>query len=127
MAIATQEQTVVDGVPKQHYIGGVWRDGTDGATIDVIDPATEEVLCAVADATPADAMAALDAAVEAQAAWRASTPNLRSEILWHAFEALNDQHAFLRLPVRGADGATVTPSPTPRSRTVVESQSSRSV
>ena len=66
MAIATQEQTVVDKVEKQLYIGGEWRDAAGGGTLEVIDPATEEALCEVADATPDDAMAALDAAVEAQ-------------------------------------------------------------
>lgn len=97
MAIATQEQTIVDSVPKQLYIGGEWRDGSGGETIDVLDPATEEVLCAVADATAEDAMSALDSAVAAQAEWRASTPNLRSEILYRAFEALNERADELAL------------------------------
>jgi succinate-semialdehyde dehydrogenase/glutarate-semialdehyde dehydrogenase len=91
MAIATQEQVIVDKVPKRLYVGGEWRDAGGGGTIEVIDPATEEVLCEVADATPEDAMAALDAAVAAQGEWAASTPNDRSEILWHAFEKLNER------------------------------------
>ena len=44
MAIATNEQQVVDSVPKQLYIGGEWRDGSEGGTIEVEDPATQEVL-----------------------------------------------------------------------------------
>ncbi len=88
MAIATQEQQIVDKVRKQLYIGGEWRDGSGGDTIAVIDPATEESLGEVADATPEDAKAALDAAVEKRQEWAASTPNERSEILWHAFELL---------------------------------------
>ncbi len=91
MAIATQEQQIVDKVRKQLYIGGEWRDGSGGDTIAVIDPATEEALCEVADATPEDAMAALDAAVAMRREWAGSTPNERSEILWHAFERLNER------------------------------------
>ncbi len=36
------------------------------------NPADGEVLCEIADASPADGMAALDAAVEAQASWGAT-------------------------------------------------------
>jgi succinate-semialdehyde dehydrogenase/glutarate-semialdehyde dehydrogenase len=89
MAISIEMHEVVAGVPKQLFIGGEWRDGS--GTIDIIDPSTEEVLCAVADASPDDARAALDAAVAAQAEWAASTPDSRSEILWRAFERLNEQ------------------------------------
>ncbi len=68
MSIATKEQTVVDAVEKQLYIGGEWRDGSGGGTLEVEDPATGEALCEVADATPGDAVAALDAAVDAAGA-----------------------------------------------------------
>jgi succinate-semialdehyde dehydrogenase / glutarate-semialdehyde dehydrogenase len=91
MAIATQEQQVVDQVEKRLYIGGEWRDATGGGTIEVIDPATEEPICEVADATPDDAMAALDAAVETQAEWGSSAPNDRAGILWKAFELLMER------------------------------------
>ena len=89
MSIATtDEQTVVDAVEKRLYIGGEWRDASGGATLEVIDPATEEPIAEVADATPDDAMAALDAAAEKQKEWRGSAPNDRAGILWKAFELL---------------------------------------
>jgi succinate-semialdehyde dehydrogenase / glutarate-semialdehyde dehydrogenase len=91
MAIATQEQQVVDTVEKRLYIGGEWRDSSSGDTLAVEDPATGEALCEVADATPEDATAALDAAVDKQQEWAASAPNERGEILWRAFEALNER------------------------------------
>ena len=59
MAIATSEQSVVDSVPHQLYIGGEWRDGSAAARSPVEDPATGETLAEVADATPEDAEAAL--------------------------------------------------------------------
>jgi succinate-semialdehyde dehydrogenase / glutarate-semialdehyde dehydrogenase len=91
MSIATEEQTVVEKVQKKLFIGGEWRDATGGGTLEVIDPATEEAICEVADATPGDAMAALDAAVEAQKEWGSSAPNDRAGILWNAFELLMER------------------------------------
>ncbi len=110
MAIATQEQQVVDDVPKQLYIAGEWRDAAGGETIDVEDPATGEVLCQVADATPEDAQAALGAAHEKQAEWAATAPNERSEILHSAFEALNDQAGELALLMTLEMGKTLAES-----------------
>jgi succinate-semialdehyde dehydrogenase/glutarate-semialdehyde dehydrogenase len=85
-----QEQQTVDSVPKQLLIGGEWRDGGGGGTLAVEDPSTGEALCEIADATPEDATAALDAAVEAQPGWAATPPAERGEILWRAFEALGE-------------------------------------
>jgi succinate-semialdehyde dehydrogenase / glutarate-semialdehyde dehydrogenase len=91
MSVATEEQTVVDSVGKQLYIGGEWRDASDGETLAVEDPATAETLCEVADATPDDAAAALDAAVSMQKEWGDTAPNERGEILWKAFEKLSER------------------------------------
>ena len=91
MSIATEEQTVVEKVQKKLFIGGEWRDATGGGTLAVIDPATEEPLCEVADGTPEDAMAALDAAVETQKEWAGSAPNDRAGVLWKAFELLTER------------------------------------
>jgi succinate-semialdehyde dehydrogenase/glutarate-semialdehyde dehydrogenase len=90
MAVATEEQAVIERVPKQLWIGGEWRDGSAG-TLPVEDPATGETICDVADATPEDAISALDAAVAAQPDWAATPPNERSEILHRAFLALNER------------------------------------
>jgi succinate-semialdehyde dehydrogenase/glutarate-semialdehyde dehydrogenase len=97
MSIATREQAVVDGVEKRLYIGGEWRDASGGQTLAVQDPATGESIGEVADATPDDAMAALDAAVAKQAEWAATPPNERAEILWRAFEMLNERADDLAL------------------------------
>jgi succinate-semialdehyde dehydrogenase / glutarate-semialdehyde dehydrogenase len=91
MSIAAEEHTVVDKVQKQLYIGGEWRDASGGGTLEVIDPATEEPLCEIADGTPEDAAAALDAAVAKRAEWAASPPNDRAGILWKAFELLMER------------------------------------
>jgi succinate-semialdehyde dehydrogenase/glutarate-semialdehyde dehydrogenase len=83
----SQEQQILDEVPKQLYIGGQWRDGGKG-TLAVEDPATGETLCQVADATTDDARAALDAAVAAGPDFASHPPRERGEILRRAFEAI---------------------------------------
>ena len=97
MAIATNEQTVVDQVEKHLYIGGEWIDASEGRTLPVEDPATGEPLCEVADANPADALRALDAAVDAQADWAKVPPIDRGEILRRSFEKLTERADELAL------------------------------
>jgi succinate-semialdehyde dehydrogenase/glutarate-semialdehyde dehydrogenase len=97
MSIATQEHSVIDTVEKRLFIGGEWRDAGEGATLGVEDPATGETLCEIADATPADATAALDSAVAAQPQWGATAPNERSEILYRVFQKLNERADDLAL------------------------------
>ncbi len=84
----TQEQAALEAVPNQLFVGGAWRDAGGGETFAVEDPATGEPLVEVADATPQDAVAALDAAVAVQAEWAAHPPRERGEILRRAFEAI---------------------------------------
>jgi succinate-semialdehyde dehydrogenase/glutarate-semialdehyde dehydrogenase len=81
------EKQVLDGTPKQLYIGGDWRDGAKG-TLGVEDPATGQSLCEIADASPDDAKAALDAAVAAAESWAQHPPRERGEILRRAFELI---------------------------------------
>ena len=97
MSIATSEQTVVDSVNKQLYIGGEWRDASGGGTLPVEDPSTAEALCEVADATPEDAVSALDAASEAQAEWAKHPPRERAEILRRAFQKMVERTDELAL------------------------------
>jgi len=89
MSITTDnESAVVQAAPNQLFIGGEWRDASGGATLAVEDPSTGETLVAVADATPDDAKAALDAAVAVQDEWAAHPPRERGEILRRTFEQM---------------------------------------
>src|SRR3954452_10588514 len=92
-----RERTVVDAVPQGLLIGGKWRDSGNGATLMVEDPSTGEPLCEVADATPDDARAALDAAVAVQDGWAATPPRERGEILRRTFQLMNDRADDLAL------------------------------
>jgi succinate-semialdehyde dehydrogenase/glutarate-semialdehyde dehydrogenase len=110
MSMATQDRAATDKVPKQLLIGGEWRDAAGGGTLAVEDPATGETLCDIADATEDDAVAALDAAVDAQADWGATPPNERSEILHRAFLALNERVDELALLMTLEMGKSVAES-----------------
>ncbi|HYZ80012.1 MAG TPA: NAD-dependent succinate-semialdehyde dehydrogenase [Solirubrobacteraceae bacterium] len=106
---ASQEQQIVDQVPKQLYIAGEWRDGAKG-TITVEDPSTEEPLCEVADASVDDAKSALDAAVEAGPEFAAMAPRDRGEILRRAFETIIERKDDLALLMTLEMGKTIKES-----------------
>ena len=86
-----REAAVLAAVPKQLYLGGEWVDAEGAATFDVLDPATGEVLCQVADASPADGMRALEVAVAAQADFAALPPQARADMLTRAFSLLHER------------------------------------
>jgi succinate-semialdehyde dehydrogenase/glutarate-semialdehyde dehydrogenase len=81
---ASTESGVVEAVGKELFIGGKWVAAEAGKTFPVLDPATGEELCQIADASPADGVAALDAAVAAQADFAKMAPRERGEILRRA-------------------------------------------
>jgi succinate-semialdehyde dehydrogenase/glutarate-semialdehyde dehydrogenase len=85
---AADERAVVAAVPTRLLIGGEWCAAQSARTFPVEDPSTGDVLCEVADAGPADALAALTAAADAQDGWAARAPRARSEILYRAFELI---------------------------------------
>jgi len=71
-------------------IGGEWRDGVEGERIEVLNPATGEVLTDVAAGTPADADQAVNVAAAAQKSWAATAPRIRGEILRNCWQIMVD-------------------------------------
>ncbi|MGE3449269.1 MAG: NAD-dependent succinate-semialdehyde dehydrogenase [Microbacteriaceae bacterium] len=65
----------------QLYYGGQWRDGADGQTKPVTDPATGDVIAEVAVATAADVDAAVEAAHEAFRTWSKTPAPQRAKTL----------------------------------------------
>jgi succinate-semialdehyde dehydrogenase / glutarate-semialdehyde dehydrogenase len=89
---------VLAGISTKLYIGGDWRPASDGAELDVIDPATEAVIASVASASVEDAKAAVDAAEASYAGWAGRKPRERGEILRKAYELIVGQsERFARL------------------------------
>src|SRR5512146_3207392 len=97
MTTATAEQAILGAVKPQLYIGGEWRDGGEGATIEVEDPATGETIAEVADATVDDAKQALGAAHETFAQWRDTPPRERGDVLRRAYDVITERADDLAL------------------------------
>jgi succinate-semialdehyde dehydrogenase/glutarate-semialdehyde dehydrogenase len=92
------ETDLLKSVPSQLYINGQWVESSSGKTIDVLDPATGNVIKVIADASPEDGMRCLDAAVLAQESWAQTPPRVRGEILRRAFDVVTqrkDEFALL--------------------------------
>jgi len=64
-----------------HFIGGEWLDASDGATIEVLNPATGEPIAEVAQGTAEDVDRAVAAAKAALPGWMDATPGERAELL----------------------------------------------
>jgi 1-pyrroline dehydrogenase len=88
-------------MPDQNFIAGKWVDARGGATDDVLNPATGEVLAKV----PASGAEDIDAAVAAAAAafdeWSSMTPRGRSELLHKVADAIEtDLETIKRLEMQ---------------------------
>ena len=105
--MSTDDQTGL--LPDDHrnlFVAGTWRPASGGARFDVLDPADGSVITDVADGSAKDAMAALDAAADAQHDWARTPPRERGEILRRAYEIVMDradEFARIDLPRDGQD------------------------
>ena len=86
-----RETELLARVPDGLFIGGEWLAADGGKTLNVYDPATGDVVKTIANASPGDGKAALDAAVEAFPAWAATPPRERAELLRRAFDLLQER------------------------------------
>jgi succinate-semialdehyde dehydrogenase/glutarate-semialdehyde dehydrogenase len=93
--------------PMQLSIGGKFVDASDGGVFEVIDPATERSLGAVANGTIEDAQAAVAAAAAALPAWAALAPRARGEILRRAFELIMAQQEPLARLITRENGKSL--------------------
>jgi 1-pyrroline dehydrogenase len=74
------------------FVGGEWVDSVSGETMDVINPATGEVVAAVPRCSAEDVDRAVAAAAEALPEWLDKTPKDRSELLFALADVL-EEHA----------------------------------
>jgi succinate-semialdehyde dehydrogenase/glutarate-semialdehyde dehydrogenase len=87
---------LISSIPTGLHIGGVWeKSASDGAEIEVYDPATAEVIATVPSASVDDALGAVSAAYEALPAWADTAPRTRAEILRRIYELMIDQEERL--------------------------------
>jgi len=98
---------LIDSIPTNLYIGGEWLPSEDGRSIDVVDPATEQVIASVASGSAADATQAVDAAFEAGAEWAATAPRVRAEVLRKAFELMTERKQEFATIISREEGKTL--------------------
>jgi succinate-semialdehyde dehydrogenase / glutarate-semialdehyde dehydrogenase len=85
-------------VPTGLFIDGEWT--SNGRTLPVTDPATEDTLVEISDGTPEDALAAVAAAHRALPGWAATPPRQRAECLRKAWALMIERsEAIARLMV----------------------------
>ncbi|WP_064695017.1 NAD-dependent succinate-semialdehyde dehydrogenase [Rhizobium aegyptiacum] len=76
-------------VTDKALIAGEWQaTGQDGATFDVSNPSTGEVIATLPDMTRADAARAIDAAYEAQKLWAKKTGKERAAVLRRFYDLI---------------------------------------
>lgn len=90
-SLTQREQELLASVPTGLLIDGEWRQSNSGATFDVEDPATGNVLATLANAGVADGAAAMDAAAAAAESWAATPSRVRAEILRKGFELVMER------------------------------------
>ena len=78
-----------------HYINGAYVEDTEGEPIDVVYPATGEVIARVHAATPAIVDRALAAAEAAQKTWAAMTGTQRGRVLRRAADIMRERNRDL--------------------------------
>ncbi|MGB3317387.1 MAG: betaine-aldehyde dehydrogenase [Albidovulum sp.] len=78
-----------------HFVDGAYLEDTAGAAIDVVYPATGEVIARVHEATPAVIDRALASATRAQGDWAARPPVERARILRRAADMMRERNREL--------------------------------
>ncbi|MEU8245778.1 aldehyde dehydrogenase family protein [Nonomuraea sp. NPDC048916] len=76
---------------RQLYIGGAWTASASGEAIDVVNPATEEIIDRVPAGAPDDVESAVLAARRAFPSWSATAPAERGKLLAAAAELLTER------------------------------------
>ena len=82
----------------QAYVDGAWRDARDGRRLDVVNPATGEVIATVPDCGPADVAEAIAAArrtFDDGSWWPRTSARERGRILLRAAEIVRREHERL--------------------------------
>lgn len=99
----------------QLYIGGEWKDSSDGTTIKTYNPANGELLSEIADATEKDVDDAVKAAKKAFETWGKTTPAERAILLNKIADIIDDNAEYLATietmdngkPIRETTGADI--------------------
>jgi aldehyde dehydrogenase (NAD+) len=90
------------------YIDGAWVPSTGTTTIDVVDPATEQVVGRIPEGTPGDVDAAVTAARAAFESWSTSSIDERVKVLTRIAEGLAARQDEMAATIVSEMGAPLT-------------------
>lgn len=96
-------------IPNGLFINGESITETSGK-IEVINPATEEIITVVPSCTPEHAMRAMDACDSAAKEWMTLTPRERSEILRSVFDTMQEEKDTIARLITLEEGKTLKES-----------------
>lgn len=95
-------------IPTDLLVGDRWMASASGKRIDVVNPGSGDVLTDIADAGVEEGIAAVDAAHDAAAAWAATAPRKRAEILLACFHAMMAEQEWLAHLISLENGKALT-------------------
>jgi succinate-semialdehyde dehydrogenase/glutarate-semialdehyde dehydrogenase len=93
---------------QQCHIGGQWIDSSDRETIDVVNPATGDIIGSVPRLTAGDVDRAIDVANKALPAWRATSAKERSKLLRRWFDLCMQHQEDLAVILTSEQGKPLT-------------------
>ena len=94
------------------YIDGAWVSSDGGDTIDVENPATEQVIGRIPSGTASDVDRAVKAARAAQDGWAATSPEERGKLIARLQEAVTAKHPEIAKTIAQEMGAPIKLSET---------------
>jgi len=91
-----------------NYVNGQWRDSSANEWMDVVNPATGEIIAQTPTSTPAETKAAIEAAAAAFPAWRRTPPEDRIQPLFKLKMLLEEHIDELGRIITQENGKTFT-------------------
>ena len=95
---------------RQCYVNGGWIDAADGATLDVDNPATGEIIGTVPALGAGETRSAIEAADAAWAAWRSRPAKARANLMRRWFELMMEHQEDLAVLMTSEQGKPLAES-----------------
>ena len=95
---------------RQCYVNGEWIDAADGATLDVDNPATGEIIGTVPALGAEETRSAIEAADAAWAAWRTRPAKARANLMRRWFELMMEHQEDLAVLMTSEQGKPLAES-----------------
>jgi len=104
------EEPIKEVAKLTNYINGEWVESKSDEILDIVNPATQEVISKVPMSTPDEVNAAIEAAKEAFPEWRETTPLARVRCLFRLKELLEENFEQLSRIQTQEHGKTIDES-----------------